>query len=322
MISRRSQLISLIEQGVIPAEKIGAAVIATEIAPNGERWRSAIDQCLLILAGVALALAGMFFIAYNWADLGRFAKFGGVQGFMVLAIAAYCKFDNDSTAGKVALLAATIGLGVLLALTGQTYQTGADPWQLFFYWALLMVPWAVVARFPALWIVWAVLMNVSIFLYYQPVRGDLWFLWNLESAAMWPIFVFNVGTLAAWEYLAKTRQWLLQPWAIRTLATGAGICITALVLFDIFDGQGNGDLTRLTWLVWMGAMYYFYRKRTTDLFMLAGSSVSGITVTTSFIAYSMSVDSINAFLYLALLVVGMGAGSAVWLKSVNKELQS
>jgi len=34
-------------------------------------------------------------------------------------------------------MVSTILVGVLLALVGQTYQTGADTWQLFFYWAIL-----------------------------------------------------------------------------------------------------------------------------------------------------------------------------------------
>jgi len=207
MTSPRSQLVELIEQGAIPVEKIGDALIATNITPDGKAWRLFIDRLLLWLGSLALAFAVMFFIAYNWNDIGRFAKFGMVEGCIVLAIVAYCRFADHSTAGKVALFVATICLGVLLALYGQTYQTGADPWQLFFTWALLMLPWALISRFAALWIVWIMLINTSIVLYYQTFRGMFWFMAGSETGMLWPLFVFNTLLLAAWEFLTATWPW-------------------------------------------------------------------------------------------------------------------
>ncbi len=53
------------------------------------------------------------------------------------------RLGPECTPGKAALLLATLLLGVFLALFGQTYQTGADPWQLFANWALLILPWEV-----------------------------------------------------------------------------------------------------------------------------------------------------------------------------------
>ena len=44
-------------------------------------------------------------------------------------------------AGKAALLAAALLTGGLLALIGQTYQTGADTFELFATWAALILPW-------------------------------------------------------------------------------------------------------------------------------------------------------------------------------------
>jgi len=165
MSTPRRQLIDIIEQGIIPPKKIDAALSIAKITPDGKNWRTFIDHLLLWLGGLALAFAVLFFIAYNWKDLGHFAKFGMVEGFIVLTIAVYCKLAENSIASKVSLLVATISLGVLLALYGQTYQTGADSWQLFFNWALLMLPWAIIGRFPAIWILWVVLMNVSIIAY-------------------------------------------------------------------------------------------------------------------------------------------------------------
>src|SRR5699024_11365250 len=44
---------------------------------------------------------------------------------------------------QLLLLIASIITGSLLALFGQVYQTGADTWQLFFAWAILITPWEI-----------------------------------------------------------------------------------------------------------------------------------------------------------------------------------
>lgn len=323
MLSLRSRFISLVEQGAIPEEKIDAALKAAKIAPDGKAWRAFIDLLLLILGGLALAFSVLFLIAYNWHDLGRFAKFGMAEAAIILAIAVYCWFTGHSVAGKVSLLVATICLGVLLALYGQIYQTGADPWQLFFTWALMMLPWAFIGRFPAIWIVWLGLLNTSIVLYYQTFQGIFWFLSDSEFGMLWLLFILNTLALAVWEFLASSRHWLSERWAIRLLATGSGVPLTWLVLNTIFMDNEPGFLPALVWIAWLALLYSIYRRIKPDLFMLAGCCLSGITVAVAFMGEHILKDvSAGGFLLLALLVIGMGAGAAFWLKQVHEELQS
>ncbi|MCG2746279.1 MAG: DUF2157 domain-containing protein [Desulfobulbaceae bacterium] len=324
MASPRSQFIELIEQGAIPVEKIGDALKAAKITPDARAWRTFIDHLLLWLGGLALAFALMFFVAYNWNDIGRFAKFGAVEGLVVLAIVAYCRFAEHAVAGKVSLLVATICLGVLLALFGQTYQTGADPWQLFFTWAMLMLPWAIIGRFPAIWILWVALINTSIVLYYQTFRGIFGFMYDDETGMLWLLFIFNTLLLVAWEFLAaKVWQWLAERWAPRLLAIGSGVPLTWLVLHSIFTHGETSFLPGLAWVAWLTVMYFIYRRVRPDLFMLAGCCLSVITVSISFFGeHLLQRNSAGGFLFLSLLVIGMGAGSAFWLKTVHQELQS
>ena len=322
MTSPRSQIIEFIEQGTIPAEKIGDALTAAKVVPDGKSWRTFVDHLLLWLGGLALAFAVMVFVAYNWNDIGRFAKFGMVEGFIVLAIVAYCKLAEHKTASKVSLLVATISLGVLLALYGQTYQTGADPWQLFFNWALLMLPWALIGRFSAIWIVWVILINISIVLYHQTFRGVFWIMFG-PTGMLWLAFFFNTLVLVAWEFLAESCHWLSERWAIRLLAVGSGVPMTWLVLNAIFNHRDVSAFSGLVWSIWLALMYFVYRKVRSDLFMLAGGCLSGITVSVSFLGKHMLKDgSPGGFLFLALVVIGMGAGAAFWLKNVHQESRS
>lgn len=323
MISPRNQFIDLMEQGAIPVEKIGDALKAARVAPNGNAWRTFIDQLLLWLGGLALAFAVLFFIAFNWDDIGRFAKFGMVEVLIILAIVVFCTVGHHTTAGKVSLLFATICLGVLLALYGQTYQTGADPWQLFFSWAMLMLPWAIIGRFSAIWVVWVMLLNISLILYYQTFGGILWLMSGSETGVLWLIFILNTLFLIAWELMTATWHWMSERWPPRLLATAGGVPLTWLVLHSIFAYDGGGPLPGIVWSIWLIIMYVIYRRTRLDLFMLAGVCLSGITVVTSFLGKQMLEDlTAGSFLVLALMVIGMGGGAALWLKNVHRECQS
>ncbi len=320
MPSPRDQIVELIERGAIPANAIGAALAAAGIAPNGQAWRTFIDRLLLWLGGLALAFAVLFFVAYNWRDIGRFAKFALVETLIVLAVLTYWKRSEQEAVGKVSLLVATITLGVLLALYGQTYQTGADTWQLFFAWAMLTLPWAFVGRFAAIWIVWVVLINLAIVLYHQTFRGGFGLMFSSEAEMWWLLFLFNALALVAWELLARSRRWLAQPWAVRLLAAGSGIPMTWLALHAIFDQGDDGMLPALAWAVGLAALLLVYRRIKPDLFMLAGGCLSGIVVAVAFaIRFVLDDWTSDSFLLLALLVIGLGTGAAIWLRNVHRE---
>jgi Na+-translocating ferredoxin:NAD+ oxidoreductase RnfA subunit len=150
-----------------------------------------------------------------------------------------------------------------------------------------------------------------------------------ETGILWLIFSLNTLLLVAWELLAAIRHWLSERWALRLLATAGGVPLTWLVLRSIFvydDGSflsALPALAALAWAIWLAVMYVVYRRTKPDLFMLAGCCLSGITVIVSYLGKHLLEDgSAGSFLVLALLVVGMGAGAAFWLKNVHRECQS
>ncbi|MGD9159276.1 MAG: DUF2157 domain-containing protein [Desulfobacteraceae bacterium] len=322
MPTPRNLIIEYIEQGIIPADKIPDALKVTRVIPDGKSWRTFIDRLLLYIGGLALAFAVMFFIAYNWNDIGRFSKFGMVEAVIVIAIIAYCRLSKETASSKVSLLVASICVGVLLALYGQTYQTGADPWQLFFTWALFIIPWAVIGRFPAIWVLWAALINVSIILYYQAFGGVIEILLGYRSPMLWLLFLFNTLALFLWEFLSIKWRWLSERWAVRLLALGSGVPVTWLILAAIFHRGEAGSYSWFAWLIWLALIYFIYRKIKPDLFMLAEGCLSVITVIVCFIGrHILEHGEPGAFLFLAILVIGMGSGTAFWIKNIHKEIR-
>lgn len=124
---------------------------------------------LLLVAALLLASGLIFWIAANWQDQTRMFKLMLIEGALLISIAVSLVWRRGRIA---ALLCATLALGGLLAFVGQTYQTGADAWQLFATWAALALLWTLLARSDVLWLVWVGIVAAAIGLWYGHM--DLW----------------------------------------------------------------------------------------------------------------------------------------------------
>ena len=318
MESLRDELICLIEKNYVSAENIDDAVTLTSLKPTANAWLEFINKLFLWIGCIAFGLSVIFFIAFNWSKMGRLAKFTLVELSLVLAIIAYIKAPLSSIVSSAALLFATLMLGALMALFGQAYQTGADPWQLFFNWALLMTPWAIIGRFTSLWIIWLVLLNLAIALYFEVHPNPFSLLFDSQTSLLWSLFAFNCLSFFAWYLLSQSFVWMQEIWAIRLIASGAGASITSLVLITIFDIGITNSLALPVWLLFFTIIYWLYRKLATDLFMLAGTCLAGILVTISLLAENiLNANGAGPLLVLSVVVIGLGVGSAFWLKKVQ-----
>lgn len=194
-----------------------ALVLATE-TPAPREWKRFLSIALAIL-GAGLLLAGVIsFVAYNWDRLGRFGKFAlleiAIAGAAVLAWRTLPKIS-----GEVALFSAAVLVGPLLAIYGQTYQTGADPYGLFLTWALVILPWVAAARFSATWLLALALLELSLALYWVQVIAPA----DFERMFYLPLTLgaLNLAALAAWEWQrGRERPVLTERWAQRILGMG------------------------------------------------------------------------------------------------------
>lgn len=298
--------------------------------PDRAGWRTFVSALTLWLGAVMLAASVGFFTAYNWQALGRFGKFGLLQGLLVIAMAVAAAAGLEKTAGKVAVLVASALVGTLLALIGQTYQTGADPYELFAIWAALILPWAAISRLPALWVLLVALLNLAVVLYFRAFHGLFDALFG-GRAQLWSLFALNSGALLLWEAFARSgAEWLRPRWPARLVATAGGVVVTVIAIEAIgkFRLAGTVDGIPLAaggavYGLWVAATYAYYRYCVRDLYMLAGGVLSGIVV----IAVALSrwlfahMDASGALL-IGLVVIGLSAAGAQWLRSLAREEES
>ena len=320
---------------------LGEAAVARSVELAGIRpavsdWRRFIDRFLMAV-GVALLIAGITaFFAWNWADLGHMQKFALIEFGIVAALVVAWRLGPDSAAGGAGLFAASFLVGILLAVYGQVYQTGADPYGLFLSWGVMILPWAVVGRQQAIWLLVVLLLNLALIMYWTQVLNPpdgFWQLAQLLGPVVWlgtlvadselssAVFALNVSALIGWEVAAnRVSAWMQSAWFVRVIAFLAFATVlppTLIVIFAASFGEGMA-VTLLSPLLLAGttaACFFYFQYVKQDLFILTCCALAAILVITS-VAVRYLLDDFGSMLFLALLLIGQVAAAARWLRHV------
>ena len=289
------------------------------------RWWLWASRMLLFL-GAALVLAGVvFFFAYNWARMGKALKFGVVEAGLVGCLVAAWIAGLDRIAGKLLVLAACVLVGVLLAVYGQVYQTGADPYELFVGWALLILGWVVVARFGALWVMWLAVVNTAVILYWgqvaEPNELASWEAMFVVLAVVNALALVGreAGLRVGWEWLAG--RWLRWVVLASVLTWLTILPIRVIVEPDEINlASGSGVVL---WLAAIAAGHGYYRLRSRDLLALTLTAASMCAVVLTLIGkwlFEVS-DEAPVLLLFGLIILGVVTAAALWLHRVGRSFE-
>lgn len=185
----------------------------------------------LAVLGAALAGLGIiFWVAANWDLFSRSGRFALLQSVVV----AMCAGAVVLPAARQALgLLALLAIGALLAYFGQTYQTGADPWQLFALWTALSLPLCLAIRHDALWLPWVLVAMTAVTLWLNAYTG-----WDLSASPDprlhligWTVaFLLMFGV-----HPALHRYTGAGPWGMRAAAIAASLVLIACGLFALLS---------------------------------------------------------------------------------------
>jgi uncharacterized membrane protein len=288
-------------------------------------WRPWVEKVLLFL-GAALLLAGViFFFAYNWNALSAFQKFALVEGAIVGCAVGAWWFGLETLAGKVGVLAASVLTGVFLAVFGQIYQTGADSYELFSGWALLILPWVLLARFGALWILWLLLVNTGLILFWgqSSTFQRLGFEHFADFATL--LAIFNSLMLAAREVAVRFgRHWLREGWLRTVILVPVFVTLTSCTCFRIIDGAREGSLIAPAVLLGAAALgYWIYRNVLPSVFVLAVIAMSLCTVLVVLVGHAILDqvhDPIGSFFLMGIITLAIFGAAIFWLRMEARQL--
>lgn len=209
-------------------------------------WQRYLNLLFLLLTVGFLTSGVVTLIAANLDYFSDLAKIYGLQTLLVVTVVLgiYCFIRESRRQAKEKLKWKTYSLffvvsvliGGLFALVGQTYQTGADVWQLFAVWTLCQLPFLLL--FP----------NVASALLFAATANVAFYLFNEQNAynSMCYAVLINAGLLVISELFSKAfhdQHWRILPkvFLVLTFASLFGL----IVIYDVyFYAYAWGELGR------------------------------------------------------------------------------
>ena len=209
-------------------------------------WQRYLNLLFLLLTVGFLTSGVVTLIAANLDYFSDLAKIYGLQTLLVVTVilGIYCFIRESRRQATEKLKWKTYSLffvvsvliGGLFALVGQTYQTGADVWQLFAVWTLCQLPFLLLFPNVASALLFAATANVAFYLFNEQ---------NSHNSMCYAVLI-NAGLLVISELFSKTfhdQHWRILPkvFLVLTFASLFGL----IVIYDVyFYAYAWGELGR------------------------------------------------------------------------------
>lgn len=314
-LQHANQLLQWREQRQLNAEQLQQAGSQYPLQPVTGLWLTQANLILLFGAVVMLSAAVIFFLAHNWPFMHYFTKFALAAGALVLSGIIAVRSAPASQVQRAVLLCAAILTGALLALIGQTYQTGADIWQLFASWAALIAPLVLLSKSRPCYLLWFVVLELALGRYLS-TQSELF--WLLASPPMiLSLALANLLILAFTEFALPRLGVKAHATLVRLAALVVIAPLTYGAAIGTWDNSYQANL--LLYLPLTTTLIFWYWRQRCDALILALLAFSLITVATSLLASLLeNADDFFAMNLLALFIIGTSAAAVIWLKKLQQ----
>lgn len=320
VLVNRTTIQVLSKHGKIKSNELKMAYQKAFIYPSKEEWVE-LSYRFFMAAGVLLLMSGiMFFFAYNWQDMHKFAKLGLLETGLILAVLPLLLFKPQQFIQQLGLTVVSVLTGVALAVFGQIYQTGADAYDFFLGWTILITAWVVISNFSFLWIFYLLLINITIAQYFDQRLGHLFM---YVDQLMLVLIVLNIAALAIWEYSIKGSR---SNWAHNLCIWTIGVVVMTMLTIQLViqtNWYKEGDMEFIYWsvyLAWVLGAGYYYTQKVKDIAFVAMFSISFLVVFNTVII-NMFFDYSDAgfYLMLSLFNIIMSIVLVIFLVNLNKK---
>lgn len=277
---------------------------------NKKEWNRFLSIFLLAV-GIGFTVSGIiFFFAYNWNDLPKFAKLGIVEVLLVSSVLLTVFTRWSRLVKQILLTGATFLIGTLFAVFGQIYQTGADAYDLFLGWTLFTILWAVAARFAPLWLTFIGLLCTTIWLYNIQIasRGS-WEMILLANAVTWICALATVVTewMSIKGCLNKQNRWFVSLLSLATIVHASYLMMLAisdassLAIATICEEKTITVSLISTILIFSAGLWFGWKEK--NLFYLAVIPFATLMILlTAFICHS-DLRDVNLFFFSGIMVI-------------------
>jgi len=247
-------------------------------------------------AGVlSIGASIVFFVAANWSEIPVFGRFALLEVLLAAFVGIGLYKPPPRFVGRAAILLAFTTTGALLALFGQTYQVGADVYELFLGWALLGLPFAIAGQWAVTTAAWIGVLDLALCLFcgWNPRGGFLWVLFDGDRFSTTHALVLacalNLGMWLAFEKL----QWRAVPSWVRRMILFFGLCFVSWLGFigvmagDRWDATGEDWLAIVASAIAIAGVITAAVMQRRDIYPVALAIGSAVFIISCWIARSM-----------------------------------
>lgn len=261
----------------------------------------AVIQILQIIGLALIAVSIVYLLAANWWMLPKF-----VQLFMpqVLLLGSALLSVHFAAREKLRQSLDTVSglmLGLSLAVIGQIYQTGADSYQLFLLWALLLLPWLYRPNI-GVFALFCVVSQLALYFYF---KQSFWLV-RAETA-----YLLSLNLLTGLSLIYALRYYPV----LRYLLIAVVVLISVFSMFRFIDSNSIWYLASVLVLALLFSTYFYTRQQQLETSLL----VAGLALSFSILIFDLTdqylQNSAAGLLVLALLIFGWFAAiSALLIK--------
>lgn len=324
---KRDELDRIAATYALDAPAVDAMLDAAAARPGTEAQREFFARCARYGGILSLAAGIVFFVAANWGRIAVFGRFALLELLLLAFMGVALAKPPPRFVGRAALFLAFVVTGALLALFGQTYQTGADVYELFLTWSLLGLPLVLLARWGVASAAWVVVFNTALLLYcgWRPAGGLLWALFDNGWFAGYAVLVSAALNLALWLAFEKL-EWSAVPDWVRRLIVTCGMAfvtwagITGVEGSELIAFSGRAQPPSAAWaylLMTAVAVVTVLRRR--DVYPLALAMASFILVSLCWIPKGVGGSDAGTVFAMALwLIATSGVAGRVLLTLMRR----
>ncbi len=254
---KRDELDRIARSYSLDATAVESLLDAADARPSRADRQDFLAGCARHGGVLSLAAGIVFFVAANWGRMAVFGRFALLELLFVAVLGIGLFKPPPRFVGRAALFLSFIITGALLALFGQTYQTGADVYELFLTWALLGLPFAIAAQWGVASAAWIIVLDTALLLFcgWQPRGGLLWVVFdggrlNATHAILMAAFL----NLALWFAFEKVEVRAVPDWVRRVALTCGMMFVTWAGVLGVTGNDFGGSSSSTRAIAFVGAI--------------------------------------------------------------------
>lgn len=247
-------------------------------------------QILQIIGLALIAVSILYLLAANWWMLPKWVQLFIPQILLLGSALLSVRFAEKKKLRQSLDSVSGLMLGLSLAVIGQIYQTGADSYQLFLFWALLLLPWLSRPNI-GVFALFCIVSQLALYFYF---KQNFWLVRNGTT------YLISLNLLTGLSMIYALRAYPV----LRYLFIAALVLISVFSMFQFINSDSLWYLGSVMLLPMIFSIYFYTRHQQLETSLL----IAGLALSLSILIFDLTEqylqNSAAGLMILALLIFG------------------